>query len=61
MTFLISQILPVVSVICAAFLAYNGIEGWGWFAFIAIMFGGVDVVQKHVSGKNETTDVKDIN
>jgi len=53
MIFLISQILPVVSVVCAAFLAYHGISGWGWFAFIAIMFGGVDVVQKHVSGKEK--------
>lgn len=56
MIFLISQILPVVSVVCAAFLAYNGVEGWGWFAFIAIMFGGVDVVQKHVSAKEKTPD-----
>lgn len=58
MIFLISQVLPVISVICGAILAYNGIEGWGWFVFIAFMFGGVEVVQKHVSGKEKETEGK---
>jgi hypothetical protein len=32
--------LPVasaVSFVCAAFLAYHGKEGWGWFVFAGII------------------------
>lgn len=29
------QMLPIVCIITAGFLAYKGIDGWGWFLFIA--------------------------
>ncbi|HDL6744358.1 TPA: hypothetical protein ACJ2XZ_004339 [Yersinia enterocolitica] len=51
MNFLITQLVPVISVISSAVLAYHGIEGWGWFLLVAAMFGGADAVQKHTSNK----------
>ncbi|MEG0533330.1 MAG: hypothetical protein RR610_18690, partial [Citrobacter sp.] len=56
MIYLISQLLPIISVICGAILAYHNINGWGWFVFIALMFGGVDIVQKHRSGKEKNEE-----
>ena len=34
------------SIACAAFagvLAMHGLEGWGWFLFVACLLGGVSV------------------
>lgn len=38
-------ITPIISIICAAVLAYHGISGWGWFLFIAVITSGTDLVK----------------
>jgi len=38
-------LLPVVSVVSATILAFNQIDGWGWFLFIAFLFTGGDVLK----------------
>jgi len=45
-------LLPLVCICLAALLALKGIEGWGWFLFVAVLCSGADVVQKHV-GNNQ--------
>jgi len=45
MRLLLVYILPFISIICAAILAYHRIEGWGWFLFIAAISGGSETVQ----------------
>lgn len=32
-----SYILRIIFVLCGAYLALNGIKGWGWFIFVAIV------------------------
>jgi len=45
MKILMLQLIPLVSVICAAVLAFHGISGWGWFLVVALLCSGAGVVQ----------------
>ncbi len=38
-------LIPIVSIISAAFLAFHDVSGWGWFIFVALMCSGSDVVK----------------
>lgn len=35
------NLISLISIICACLLIYNDKNGWGWFLFIAIIFGHV--------------------
>ncbi len=44
-------LLPIICVLSAAFLAFHGISGWGWFLFIALFSTGIDVLKSIKSTK----------
>jgi hypothetical protein len=46
-------LFPLISVVIAGILAVRGIDGWGWFLFVAALCTGADTVQKHVSSNNK--------
>lgn len=35
-----SNIAAAVAIGGAAFLAYSGTDGWGWFLFVAVLIAG---------------------
>ena len=43
---LIVYMTVACSVLSAAYLAYHGKSGWGWFLFVAILLAEVEVRQK---------------
>lgn len=53
MKLLIMYLIPIISIISAAILAYHGIQGWGWFLFIAALSGGTDAIQSTISKPKE--------
>lgn len=40
MTSILRYVILAIIVISAAYLAYYGKDGWGWFIFLALMIGG---------------------
>ena len=37
MRWVFMNFLPLVCVLCAAVLAWRGVDGWGWFLFVAVL------------------------
>ena len=35
LVFIVSRLICASCVVSGAYLAYNGVEGWGWFLYVA--------------------------
>ena len=33
----VANLTSVACVVSSAYLAFNGVEGWGWFLFVAVL------------------------
>ncbi len=51
MKFFLYKMVPFVSVISTAVLAFHSVSGWGWFLFVAFMLRGADTVKKYVGSE----------
>ena len=45
-------LIPLVSLTSEFLLVYHGIQGWGWFLFVAFMLSGADVIKKYIGNEN---------
>lgn len=47
---LLAANLPATAcIVAAAVLAYHGVDGWGWFLAVSLLFGGATVVSRRDS------------
>ena len=52
MRYILPNIITIILIAIAAYLAINGIKGWGWFLFVALLCGS-SVTTKYVTTKRK--------